>query len=103
MMVNPSATDVLMSRHNFEAHPYWTPALKQDDQVLFIESYEVHRDNKKLLKYSEVKELIDNPKKIKSKLPKGFVKTDADVYELLALFIRYHTQAKHYITKQDAV
>lgn len=100
---DPFATTVQMSRHNYEAHPIWNKELKQGDQLLSLQAIELHRDNMAFVKYSIIRELIDNPDKIKEYLPKGFVRTNADVFELLALFMRYDTQASTFFTEQDAV
>lgn len=100
---DPFATTVQMSRHNYEARPIWNKGVKQGDQLLSLQAIELHRDNMAFVKYSIIRELIDNPDKIKEYLPKGFVRTNADVFELLALFMRYDTQASTFFTEQDAV
>ena len=84
---------VQMSRHNYEAHPIWCKTLSRDDQLLSIQAYELPKDSMAFVKYSIIRELIDNPDKIKDYFQKGFVRTNADVFELLALFMRYDTQA----------
>ena len=103
MKADPFATTVQMSRHNYEAHPIWNRSMSQGDQLLSIQAYELPRDNMAFVKYSIIRELIDSPDKIKDYFQKGFVRTNADVFELLALFMRYDTQASTFFTDKDAV
>ena len=95
-------TNVQMSRHNYECRELWCNALGREDQILMVECYYMSRDNKVCLPYKRVKELIEKPAKIRSTMGKGFVRTEADVYELLSLFMRYDMVAKDFNGKPDA-
>ena len=90
-----------MSRHNYYSSEIWCNALGREDQILLIECQHLKRDEKVFLRYKEVKELIKNPKKIADKMGKGAVRVEADVYELLSIFMRYDVQAKDFVGKPD--
>lgn len=90
-----------MSRHNYYSSEIWCNTLGREDQLLLIECQHLQRDDKVFLRYKEVKELIKNPDKIADKMGKGAVRVEADVYELLSIFMRYDVQARDFVGKPD--
>tara|TARA_R100000808_G_C2050577_1_gene86300 strand:+ start:194 stop:448 length:255 start_codon:yes stop_codon:yes gene_type:complete len=63
---------------------------KEQETLLYIKYQPSCHDCQSAIKTKEdVKILIEHPLQIESSLPKDWIKDDADVHEMLAIFHRY--------------
>ena len=64
--------------------------LHGNDPILVLRKFnEQNRENPVTFKWETVRELIEKPQEIHKHLPKTWIYDDADVHEMLSIFMRF--------------